>query len=135
MLARVFKIWLVLVTIIQFTDHNNFFPIYSARHFGSYKESKLSVTRRKGRNSTVKSCQLSWAGQYKKCIQYNFKFTSENSDPKIKWFTEPSLWIVVYLLFMCFPSFGYNMIETFCYRKIGSIVGTVQFNKNATQVR
>ena len=39
-----------------------------SRLFGSYKESKLSGT------------QLSWAGQYKTCVQYNFKFTSEYSE-------------------------------------------------------
>ena len=31
--------------------------------------------RHKGRNSAVQSSLLSWAGQYKKCVQYNFKFT------------------------------------------------------------
>ena len=51
-----------------------------ARHFGSYQESKLSVARRKGRYSAVKSSQHSWAGQYKKCVQYDFLFTSEYSD-------------------------------------------------------
>ena len=50
------------------------------RRFCSYKQSKLSVTRRKGRYSAVKSCQLSWAGQYKQCVQYVFKFTAEYSD-------------------------------------------------------
>ena len=30
----------------------------------------------KGRNSTVKSKQHSWAGQYKKCVQYNLKLSS-----------------------------------------------------------
>ena len=29
------------------------------------------------RYSEVKSRQLSWAGQYKICVQYDFKFTSE----------------------------------------------------------
>ena len=48
------------------------------RHFGSYQESKLRGTpRRKGRYSAVKSSLLSWAEQYKKCVQYDFKFTSE----------------------------------------------------------
>ena len=37
-------------------------------HFGSYQQSKLSVTQRKGRYSAVKSSQLSWAGQYKKIV-------------------------------------------------------------------
>ena len=32
------------------------------RHFGSYQQSKLSVTQRQGRYSAVKSIQLSWAG-------------------------------------------------------------------------
>ena len=44
--------------------------LYS-RHFGLYKQSKLSV-----RLAMVDS-QLSWAGQYKKCVQYDFTFTSE----------------------------------------------------------
>ena len=37
---------------------------------------KLKGTWFKGRNSTVKSSKLSWTGQYKKCVQYDFKFTS-----------------------------------------------------------
>ena len=47
-----------------------------ACHFGSYKQSKLRGTWLKGQNSLVKSSKLSWAGQYKKYVQYNFKFTS-----------------------------------------------------------
>ena len=31
--------------------------------------------------SAVKSSQLSWAGQYKKCVQYGFQFTTEYSAP------------------------------------------------------
>ena len=38
----------------------------------SYQESKLNVTQCNGRYS-----QLSWAGQYKKCVQYDFQFTLE----------------------------------------------------------
>ena len=34
----------------------------------------------KGRNSAVQSIHLRWTGQYKKCVQYNFKCTSDNSD-------------------------------------------------------
>ena len=34
----------------------------------------------KGQNSAVKSSQLSWAGQYKKWVQYDFKFTLEYSE-------------------------------------------------------
>ena len=49
-------------------------PHYCA-HYG-----KLRGTQRKGRYSAVKSSQLSWAGQYKKCLQYNFKFTSDYSE-------------------------------------------------------
>ena len=37
-------------------------------HFSSYKPCKLRGTRLKGRNSAVQSSQLSWAGQYKKCV-------------------------------------------------------------------
>ena len=37
------------------------------------------VRQRKGRNSAVKSSQLSWAGQYNKCVQYDFQYTSEYS--------------------------------------------------------
>ena len=57
----------------------------NTRHFGSYQESKLSVTQRKGRYSLVKSSQLSWAGQYKKCVQtvqYDFQFTLEYSEQR-----------------------------------------------------
>ena len=52
----------------------------TSRHFGPYEESKLNVRQRKGRYSAVKSSQLSWAGQYKKCVQYDFPFTSEYND-------------------------------------------------------
>ena len=38
-----------------------------SRHFGSYKQSKLRGTQRKGQYSAVKSTQFSWAGQYK-CV-------------------------------------------------------------------
>ena len=51
-------------------------------HFGSYKESKLRGKRRSagsGRYSAVKSSQLSWAGRYRKCVQYDFKFTTKYS--------------------------------------------------------
>ena len=37
---------------------------------------KLRLPGHKGRNSTVKSSQLIWARQFKKCIQDDFKFTS-----------------------------------------------------------
>ena len=50
-----------------------------SRHFGSYQQSKLSVTQHQSRYSMVKSSQFSWAGQYKKCVQYDFQFTSEHS--------------------------------------------------------
>ena len=53
---------------------------YTARHFGSNQQSKLSVTQRKGRYSAVKSSQLIWAEQYKKCVQYDFQLTLEYSD-------------------------------------------------------
>ena len=39
----------------------------------------LSVRQSKGRYSAVKSSKLSWAGQYKKCVQYDFKYTVEYS--------------------------------------------------------
>ena len=45
------------------------------RHFDSYKPGKLRRTRHKGRNGAVKSIQVRLAGQYKKCVQYGFKFT------------------------------------------------------------
>ena len=54
--------------------------MYIARHFGLYKESKLRGTQRKGGYNALKSSQHSWAGQCKKCVQYEFKFTSEHSD-------------------------------------------------------
>ena len=53
--------------------------MYVSRHFGSYQQSKLSVPQRKGRNRAVKSSQLCWAGQYKKCVKYDFQFSSEYS--------------------------------------------------------
>ena len=52
--------------------------IYIARHFGSCKTGKLRGTRRKGRK--VKSSQLNRTGQYKKCLQYDFKLTQVYSN-------------------------------------------------------
>ena len=51
-------------------------------HFGLYKESKLRGTQRKSLciQHAVKSSQLIWTGQYKKCVQYNFKFPPVYSD-------------------------------------------------------
>ena len=37
-----------------------------SRNFGSYKQSKLSETRRKGRYSAAKSSQLSWLDSTKR---------------------------------------------------------------------
>ena len=54
--------------------------LHISSHFDSYKESRLRGTWRRGRNSGVKYSQLSWAGQYKKCVQYAFKCTSVYSD-------------------------------------------------------
>ena len=51
-----------------------------SRHFGSDMPGKLRGTRHKGRNSAVQSRHLSWAGQCKKCVQYDFKFTPVYSD-------------------------------------------------------
>ena len=53
-----------------------------SRHFGSYKPGELRKIWHKGLISAVKSSQLSWAGQYKKCVQYDFKFTLEYSAVK-----------------------------------------------------
>ena len=54
-------------------------PLVS-HHFGSYKPGKIIGSRQKGRNST-KSVKLVWQDnmQYKKCIQYNFKFTLQST--------------------------------------------------------
>ena len=45
-------------------------------HFGSYIQSKLRGTRRKGQNCALKSSQLCRTGQNKRCVLYDFKFTS-----------------------------------------------------------
>ena len=45
-----------------------------------YTQSKLKGTQRKGRYYEVKSSELSWAGQYKKYLQYDLRFTLECSD-------------------------------------------------------
>ena len=37
---------------------------------------QYSPERHKGRISAVQSRQSKWTGQYKKCVQYDFKFTS-----------------------------------------------------------
>ena len=47
---------------------------------GLYKQSKLRGTQRKGRNRAVKSGQSKQCVQYKKCVQYDFRFTSEYSE-------------------------------------------------------
>ena len=33
-----------------------------------------------GQNSALQSSQLSWSGQYQKCVQYDIKFTPVYSD-------------------------------------------------------
>ena len=53
------------------------------------KKGKLRRTRYKGRNSTVHSIQLTWTGQYKKCVQYDFRFTSIYST-----YMELRLWLL-----------------------------------------
>ena len=54
--------------------------VLNSRHFGSYKPGNPRGTRHKDRNCAVKSSHLSWTGQYKKCVQYNFKVTSDYSE-------------------------------------------------------
>ena len=47
-----------------------FTPEASSRHFVSDKKGKLRGTRHKGRNSAVKSSQLSWkVCRVQKCVQ------------------------------------------------------------------
>ena len=46
---------------IKYPLHVPMIVFSTTRHFGSYQQSKLSVTQ----HSVVKSNQLSWAGQYK----------------------------------------------------------------------
>ena len=48
-----------------------------SRHFGSYKESKLRGTQRKGRYSAVTSSQRSWAGQY--CVYSTISSLLQNT--------------------------------------------------------
>ena len=59
----------------QKLETNRFLNFRYTPHFGSYTQSKLRETRRKDRYSAVKSSQLcwvSWTGQYKKCVQYDY---------------------------------------------------------------
>ena len=49
--------------------------IVISRPFGSYRLGKHRGTWHKGQNSLVKSSEPSWAGKFKKCVQYDFKFT------------------------------------------------------------
>ena len=49
--------------------------VYCACHFDLYKPGKPRGTEHKGQNRVEKSSPLSWAGQYKSCVQYDFKFT------------------------------------------------------------
>ena len=59
---------------------------YTAMHTPVWlgQTGKLRWTRHKGRNSAVQSIQLTWTGQYKKYVQYKFKFTMY-SDQLSKW--------------------------------------------------
>ena len=87
--------------------------IRTARHFGSYEPGKLRGTPHKGRNSAVKSSQLSWAGQHKKCVQYDFKFTSVYSAqvPTLPQFLNPRnamVKICDILKNKIYPSFALN---------------------------
>ena len=45
---------------------------------------KLRGARHNSRNSAVQSNQPSWTGQYKKGVQYDFKFTPVNTMYKVK---------------------------------------------------
>ena len=65
------------------------------RHFGSYKLGKLRGTWYKDRNSAVQSSQRRWAGQYKKYVQYDFKFASVyRADGKCKKYIKISKYIM-----------------------------------------
>ena len=57
--------------VIRPLDHK----IRDSSYFGSYMPGKLRGTRHNSRNSAVQSNQPSWTGQYKKGVQYDFKFT------------------------------------------------------------
>ena len=50
--------------------------VYVSRHVGSYNMGKLRGLRHKGRISAAQSSYSKWTGQYKKCVQYDLKFTS-----------------------------------------------------------
>ena len=52
--------------------------IFSDNKIIGYRDTPvwLVQTRRQSQNSAVQSIQLGWTKQYKKCVQYDFKFTS-----------------------------------------------------------
>ena len=55
-----------------------------------YERSKHIYIELVGRNSSVKFSQLSWPGQYKKCVQYDFKFTPVSLKIEVTFCTVPS---------------------------------------------
>ena len=74
---------------------------YKSRNFGSYPQSKLSVTQRQGRYSAVKSSHPSWAGQYKKCVQNGLQFTSEYSEMRRSYsFLSDIIYYMIYLIYV-----------------------------------
>ena len=66
-------------------DHQrNHDEVHRRNHDGSVREYgfiyKLKRTRQKGRNSAVQCIHLSGTGQDKKCVQYNYKFTTLHDE-------------------------------------------------------
>ena len=58
--------------IIPKLDQNNVIRLKDTAHAAVW----VKTNRTQWSNSTVQSSQLSWVGQYKMCVQYDFKFTS-----------------------------------------------------------
>ena len=81
--TRANRIKLKLIIDISGSNRTRYFKTV-ARHFGSFKQSKHRGTLRRVRCSAVKSSQLSLAGQYKMCVQFDFNFTSEYSGCSTK---------------------------------------------------
>ena len=64
-IIKIRTIWITFNTIILNYLNTGIQKLSLGTPFWSYKSSKLRGTRPKGRNSAVKSSQLSWTGQYR----------------------------------------------------------------------
>ena len=91
------------------------------------------------RNRAVQSSQLSWAGQYKKFVQYEIKFTSLHSN---NWLHKSDTWeetctnkkdtndyTSIKILYVSFFSYWYSSwLSSLLFVRIGSVLSTFCFS-------